>query len=210
MKSRSSLDLAETSHRPAAEAVPASRATAILFADSPRMVAQRQALAKLSTKTLEPASKEAALSDEISEDPLPLPVQRMPKNRGTGRGGRGGKGGNRGGGGGGGGTRGGGGERGGRGGRVPRGGRGGGVGRPIRRPDYEVLKPTIDRIRELKTNDDRDSLSDNMLEQYIQALKISITSREEEDAQRRDPKHARWTKQERKLLRQLVNTQNRR
>lgn len=84
------------------------------------------------------------------------------------------------------------------------------MGGPIRRPDYEALKPTIDRIRKLKTNTDRDALSNNMLEQYIQALKISIASRQAEDAQRGDRKHARWTKQEGKLLRQLVNTQNRR
>ena len=220
MKSRSPLHPARIWHRAAADPASAPRATrtaggdATPFADSPRMVAQRQALACLAAPG--PEAGDAALAGALPDRLPSLPVQRMPKRRKRG-GGQGGAvvdtggGGSRGGGGG---------LRGGRG-KKRAGGRGGGRGGGQRnaaqggngqnraQPAYQAFKSTIDEIRELKTDRERDALSPEQLEGYIQALQASIDSRSAVDAEGRDARHLQWTKGEQKLLRQMLNTKKR-
>lgn len=199
MKTRTPQDVATAAQRrAAAEPEPAQRATQVAggppppFADSPRMVAQRQALAHLAAAELAP--NDTGQASTVAERPSSVPVQRMPKRnkqpRGRGGGGRGGNRGNRGG-------------RGGRGG----GGRGG-VNLPL--VAYQALKQQIDNIGEVRTNEQRGALTAEQLEENISHLESSIQSREDEDARLGDRKHRRWTNHEKRLLRQLEKERNRR
>lgn len=198
MKTRTPQNVAQARHRAAAEPEPEQRTTQVAgeqtppYADSPRMVAQRQALAHLAAAELAP--NDTAQAGTVAERPSSAPVQRMPKRnkqpRGRGGAGRGGNRGNRGG----------------------RGGRGGGGRGGINLPQvaYQALKQQIDNIREVKTNEQRGALTAEQLEENIGYLESSIQSREDEDARLGDRKHERWTNHERRLLRQLQNERNRR
>ncbi|WP_374566184.1 hypothetical protein [Ideonella sp.] len=199
MKTRTPQDVAKAAQRrAAAEPESAQRAPQVAggrpppFADSPRMVAQRQALAHLTAA--EHAANDTGQAAAIAESQSSAPVQRMPKRnkqpRGRGGAGRGGNRGNRGG----------------------RGGRGGGGRGGVNLPQaaYQALKQQIDNIREVKTNEQRGALTAEQLEENIGHLESSIQSREDEDARLGDRKHARWTNHERRLLRQLEKERNRR